>query len=285
MFRMTRFLFIPAVILSACRFLGNQPEEEVIALAYDKYLYRSELAGVVPDGISAADSLEITRQYIDNWVRQQVLLHHAQGNLPKDKMDFEKQLENYRNSLIIYEYESELIRQKLDTVVSEEEIRAFYNENESNFQLRENIVRVSYVKIPRGYENSPQAKKAKQYLMSSKSGDMEKLIELCDKSTISCRPDDENWIVFNDLMRELPLEIYDQENFLKNRSFHETGDSLFVYLIRFNDYKIMESTSPLSLEVDRIRNMILNMRKQKLINRMQEEVFQEALKNKEFEIF
>jgi hypothetical protein len=47
----------------------------------------------------------------------------------------------------------------------------------------------------------------------------------------------------------------------------------------------MESTSPLSLEVNRIRNMILNMRKQKLINRMQEEVFQEALKNKEFEIF
>ena len=285
MSRMTRFLLIPAVFFSACRLIGNQPEVEVIALAYDKYLYRSELAGVVPDGVSTADSLEITQQYIDNWVRQQVLLHHAQGNLPKDKMDFEKQLENYRNSLIIYEYESELIRQKLDTIVSDEEIRTFYNENESNFQLRENIVRVSYVKIPRGYENSPQAKKAKQYLMSSKSGDMEKLIELCDKSTISCRPDDENWIVFNDLMRELPLEIYDQENFLKNRSFHETGDSLFIYLIRFNDYKTMESTSPLSLEVNRIRNMILNMRKQKLINRMQEEVFQEALKNKEFEIF
>ncbi len=285
MSRRILMLLIPAVFLSACRFLGNQPEEEVIAFAYDKYLYRSELEGVVPGGVTPADSVEIARQYIDNWIRQQVLLNHAEGNLAKDQMDFEKQLENYRNSLIIYEYESELIRQKLDTVVSVEEIETFYRENESNFQLRENIVRVSYVKIPRGIEDSPKAKKAKQYLQSSGHEDKEKIIELCENTTITYRPDDENWIAFSDLMRELPLEIYDQENFLKNRSFHETGDSLFIYFVRINDYKIRESTSPLSLETESIRNMILNRRKQELINNMQQEVFQEALKNKEFEIF
>lgn len=278
-------LLIPVIFIPACNFPGNMPEGDAVAEAYGKYLYRTELEEAIPAGLPAADSLEIARQYIDNWIRNQVLLNHAESNLPKERKDFTKELENYKNSLIIFEYESELIRQRLDTVITEKEIEAFYNENEENFRLRENIVRVSYVKVPLGQQNTPQAKKAKQYLLSSKPDDREKLIDLCDKSTISCRPDDENWLPFGDLMRELPIQIYDQENFLRNRNYHEAGDSLFVYYIRFNDYKIRESTSPLSLEIRNIRNMILNRRKQELINRMQQEVFQEALKNNEFEIF
>jgi len=71
---------------------------------------------------------------------------------------------------------------------------------------------------------------------------------------------------------------------LKNKSFFETNDSLFTYLIRINEYKTIESSAPASLVQDKIRNLILNKRKSELINRMQQQIFEEALKNKEFEI-
>jgi hypothetical protein len=275
---------IMLLAVSSCSYLKKQPEEDILAIAGDKYLYRSEMEGLIPKGIPAADSMEIARQFIDNWIRQEVLLRHAESNLEENRKDFSKQLELYRNSLIIYEYESELIRQKLDTVVSETEIQQFYQANESSFQLPENIIRVSYVKIPNDSKTKPSAKKARQLLVSKNPDDKINLMELCDESMFSCRIDDEKWITFSDFIRELSLEINNQEDFLKSKSFFETNDSLYTYLIRINDYKTIESSAPASLVQDKIRNLILNRRKSELINRMQQQIFEEALKNKEFEI-
>lgn len=270
--------------VSSCSYLKKQAGDDILAIAGDKYLYRKELEGLIPKGIPATDSMEIARQFIDNWIRQEVLLKHAESNLEESRKDFAKQLEAYRNSLIIYEYESELIRQKLDTVVSETEIQEFYQANESNFQLPENIIKVSYVKIPTESKTKPSAKKARQLLVSKNPDDLIKLMELCDQSMFSCRIDDENWITFSDFIRELSLDINNQEDFLKNKTFFETNDSLFTYLIRINEYKTIESSAPASLVQDKIRNLILNKRKSELINRMQQQIFEEALKNKEFEI-
>jgi len=272
--------------MAACNNLFKRDKAgDAIAQAYGKYLYRSDLKGVVPRGTFASDSIEIARQFIDNWIRRQVNLQQATNNLSPEQMDFERQLEIYRNSLIVYEYESELIRQRLDTVVSEQEIEQLYNDNPSNFQLRENIVKVSYIKVPQASENLAPIKKARLMLSSAQPADAEKLEKLCQSTMLSCRLDDDNWVLFNDLLREVPLDIFDQENFLRNRKYFETSDSSFLYLVRFNDYKIKESISPLSLEVENIKNIIINKRKLELIKRMQQEVFQKAIKNKEFEIF
>lgn len=274
-----------AVLLGSCSYFGRKKQADIIAKAYDKYLYKSDLQGVVPSGTSSNDSTEIVRRFIDNWIRRQVILNQAENNLTAGQKDFNAQLEAYRNSLIVYAYESELIRQKLDTVVSQEQIQQFYDQHPQNFQLRENIVRVTYVKIPQASAILPPAKKAAQLLKSGRAPDIAKLDELCQSSMLVCRIDDENWIPFNDLQLEIPMNIDDQANFLRNRSYYETSDSLYLYLIRFNEYKMKESLSPLNFEVENIRNIIINQRKLELINQMEEEVFQRALKNKEFQIF
>jgi hypothetical protein len=278
-------VLLVAVVLASCSFLEKKKKGDAVAMAYDKYLYRSDLVGVVPPGTAPDDSVETVRRFIDNWIRRQVILNQAEHNLTTEQKDFNSQLEAYRNSLIVYNYESELIRQKLDTVISQQEIQQFYDQNPQNFQLRENIVRVSYVKVPQASANLAPAKKAAQLLKSGKILDIEKLDELCQSTMLVCRIDDENWISFNDLQLEIPLNIEDQINFLRNRPYYETSDSLYLYLIRFNDYKFKESTSPLSFETENIRNIIINQRKLELINRMEQEVFQKALENKDFQIF
>jgi hypothetical protein len=278
------FLLV-AFVLASCSFLEKKKKGDAVAMAYDKYLYRSDLLGIVPPGTAPDDSVETVRRFIDNWIRRQVILNQAENNLTAEQKDFNSQLEAYRNSLIVYSYESELIRQKLDTVISQREIQQFYDQNPQNFQLRENIVRVSYVKVPQASSNLAPAKKAAQLLRSGKTLDIEKLDELCQTSMLVCRIDDENWISFNDLQLEIPLNIEDQINFLRNRPYYETSDSLYLYLIRFNDYKFKESTSPLSFETENIRNIIINQRKLELISRMEQEVFQKALENKDFQIF
>lgn len=278
-------VLLAAAFLASCSFFNNKKQGDAVAQAYDKYLYRSDIRGIVPPGTAVNDSIELVQRFIDNWIRRQVVLNQAESNLSPEQKDFTEQLEAYRNSLIVYGYESELIRQKLDTVVSQQQIQEFYDQNPQNFQLRENIVRVSYVKIPQASASLAPAKKATQLLKSGRALDIDLLDELCQSSMLVCRLDDENWISFNDLQREIPIAIDNQDNFLQNRSFFETSDSLFLYVVRISEFKMKESLSPLSFETENIRNIIINRRKLELINQMEQEVFQKALENKDFRIF
>ena len=119
-----------------------------MAKVYDDYLYESDIKGLVSSGTLPKDSLVITRSFIESWVRQRLIIQQAEKNLTSAQMDFTKQLENYKNSLTIYAYENALIQQKLDTLITEEETENYYDANQQNFLLKDNIVQVQYVKLP-----------------------------------------------------------------------------------------------------------------------------------------
>ena len=253
-----------------------------MARVHDEYLYESDLKGVITSGIVPKDSLAITKSFIENWIRQKLIIHQAEKNLTEAEMDFTRQLENYKNSLIIYEYENALIRQNLDTLITGEEIQNYYDSNQQNFLLKDNIVQIQYVKLQLKSNNLKQFKKL---LSSDNPEDKNKLSALCEKHAEDYFLDDQNWLSFSDLLKQIPVKTYNQEDFLKNHRDLEYQDSMFVYLVRFKDFKIKESVSPLSFEKQRIRDIILNKRKIELINRMQEDIFSDARKKSIFEIY
>ena len=115
--------------LFSCQNSKNGSGDKAIATIYDKVLYQSDLQSVLYEGISVNDSLFRTKAFIDNWIRRQLLIHQAENNIDKSELDFSRQIEDYRTSLIIYKYESLLIEQNLDTVVSEDEIAKYIEEN------------------------------------------------------------------------------------------------------------------------------------------------------------
>ena len=154
-------LFILLILqLSACSYFKRDSTEgkDAVARAYDYFLYPEDLQGLVPVGASREDSVAIIKNYIDNWFRQKVVLRKAERNLDDEKKDVEKKLEEYRNSLLTYAYETELVRQKLDTVINEEEIAQFYKNNQDNFELKDNIIKVIYLRLNK---KSPKLNKVK----------------------------------------------------------------------------------------------------------------------------
>lgn len=279
------FIILSIISLTGCKFFESKKSGQIIAECYGNYLYRDDLEGLVQPGTGVNDSLEITKQFIDNWILQKVMLHQAENNLTDEQKDFADQIESYRNSLIIYAYESELIKQKLDTVITEQQIEEFYNNNLQNFQLRDNIVKVKYVKIPKASAKPDFVNRVTKLLRSDKVVDEDELSEICQKTMISCFGDYENWIRFDDLINEVPIKTEDKESFLENRTFYETSDSLFVYLVKFKERKMKEGASPLSFEIENIKSLILNRRKIELVHRMQQEVFREAMNKNEFTIY
>lgn len=284
---MIRFLVFPVFLfffLVSCKNMPGISEktEDAIARVNDKYLYPEDIKGVIPPGTSANDSTEIIAAYINNWVRQELLLKQAEDNLNEEHRDFTKQIEHYRNSLIIYAYESELVRQKLDTVIAMSEIEEYYNKNLDNFHLRENIVLADYVIIRK---DSPVATKVKSLLHSSREADREKLITLCQENDAEFQLNDGTWMPFASLTRKIPLSVDDQLDFLKRNRFYEVKDTTSLYLVAIAAYKSKESISPLNFETENIRAILLNKRKADMLSRMEEDLFNEAVKRNNYEIF
>jgi hypothetical protein len=98
------------------------------------------------------------------------------------------------------------------------------------------------------------------------------------------RLNNEEWVLFDDLLKEVPIKLYDEEQYLRNNRFVETQDSSYIYLVNIKGFKIKDNVSPLSFETDNIRNLILNQRKLTLIEEMENKIFNDAVKNGEVEV-
>jgi hypothetical protein len=241
-----------------------------------------DIKDLVPQGTPAKDSTDLIRKYIDNWIRESLVKQKAESNLTDEQKDVEKQLRDYRNSLITYTYEKELVKQKLDTIVADSEIEEYYNNNQSDFELKDNIIKVVYVKVDK---KAPGIEKLKKWYKSDNLKDREQLASYCHQFASNFYLDDSSWLLFDDLLKEIPIQTYNKELFLQNNRFVEVSDSLNDYFVNIKGFKIRNSLSPLGFEKENIKNIILNKRKLQLITKMKEDVYNDAANNKKIEIY
>lgn len=277
------FLLIITIATSCSLFKKNDKEgKDAIARAYEYYLYPEDIQGLVPHGASKTDSISIIKNYIENWFRAKSVLHKAESNLDNEKKDVEKKLEEYRNSLITYAYETELIKQKLDTIVGDEELADFYKNNQDNFELKDNIIKVIYLRLSK---NAPKLNKAREWYQSTIPKDRKLLVDYCHQYALNYFLDDNTWLLFDDLLKEIPIKTYDKEQFLQNNRVIEIEDSNTVYLVNIKGFMIKNSISPLSFERNNIRTMINNQRKLLLIEQMEKQAYEEAKKGNDVEVY
>ena len=147
-----------------------------MAQVFESTLSRSEIIDFIPNGTSSEDSLLMAQNYIRNWVTQKLLLHKAIENLSNEEMNIQKQVEDYRTSLLIYQYKQKLIAQRLMDEISEEDIETYYNKNEKNFILPTPIIKAVFFILPK---NAPNLKEVKKWFKSDKANDQESLEDYC----------------------------------------------------------------------------------------------------------
>lgn len=270
-------LMLGALLCVGCH---SVDDTDIAAIVYDQCLYRSDLEGIVPPGTSPTDSITIVTNYINQWIQQQVVLEKAKKNITNT---FESELKNYKNSLITYEYESQIVSQLLDTNVSNDEIEAYYDKNKKNFVLRRNIVKMIYVKLP---NEAPVINKIKA-IMSKRDindDDIINIQKLAMPYTTDYAFDTEKWIPFYQFQSLVPVETFNEVDFILNHKFVNIATSDYTYLANIIDNKTIDDISPLDYEYDNIRTIILNQRKIDIVKNMQRDLLKEAYKDGKIEI-
>ena len=273
-------LFVTFLFASACN--NSADKNAIVAKVGEKTLSWDELKLVIPDNASAVDSTALAEKYIEDWIREQVVINQAEMTLSEEKKNFDELIENYRRSLLTYTYEQEWVKQKLDTVVSNQEIEKYYNDNLQNFQLKDYIVKVKFCAV--SLENK-QTKQLKKLFYSDESSDLVKWEKFCVENGASYYFDEDKWMLWDEFIKQIPLEVFDIESFLKRNKTTEFEKDNNLYLIAITDYQLSGSQSPLSFESEKIRTMIVNRRKLDLVARMREDLYNKALSEKTVETY
>jgi len=253
-----------------------------VARVGDNFLYVANLEGLVPEGSDPEDSLEITRAYIHNWVRRNLILMEAESQLSEEQKDVRQKLEEYRQSLLQYRVENEVIAPLMDTSVDNDLILTYYKANKDQLALRRPLLMARFIKLDR---DAPRLDFLKSLMRGRRSRDFKELEEYCYQYAAQFQLIDTSWMYVDEVMRGTPGEVFQSFDFNNAGIVQEKSDSLFRYLLLVRDYKGVGEVPPLAFEAENIRSLILLQRRQEFIERYYKDLFARSLDEKKYEIF
>ena len=270
-------------LFSCNSFLKSDANEEPLARVGDTYLYWDEVAVVLGNTITKKDSASKVANYINNWATKQILLEKAKINLPDEKItEFEQLVSNYRKDLYTRAYKEALVNQVQDTVITEEDLRRFYEEEKENFKLKEKIIKLRFIQLPLQFLNTKEVTESLRRFN-------EEDIRYLDSIGVQFKKlnfNDSLWVPVSRVIEEIPPLNFDNEDrYLKKSQFFELEDAMGVYLTKINDVLDVNEIAPLSYVEPRIRQVLLNRRKLDYIRKLETEIIDEATKEKVFEVY
>lgn len=270
------YIVFSFLLITAC----NQTTEtsEPVAKVGTQVLTLSELSANIPDYLDDTDSVLWADDYIKKWIQRELLLLKAEQNLKSELKDVRKELEEYRNSLLVYRYKNELMKQKMDTTVKESVILKYFNDHRESFILNRNIVKAIYIKVPIEV-SSPET--LKEWCASPEKAKQDKLNEYCMTYAKAYDRFNDQWVAADMVLKNTPVEITNQGKFLEKNAFIESNDKVYFYLVYIRDYRLEGEVSPVEYVQNDIRNLILSKQKIEFLKQIEKDIYKEGLdKNK-----
>ena len=277
------FLVLALMIVSCDSLWKDNSNEEPIARVGELYLYKEDIKPLLTANMSKADSASFVNDYINNWASKQLLLSKAKINLSEEKLaEFDALVDTYRTDLYTRAYKEALVQQGSDSVISQYQLEAFYEKEKENFKLKEKLIRLRFIHLPPQFMN-------KETVVDKLKSFKEEDIRYLDSIGVQFKKlnfNDSLWVTASRVREEIPsLTLENQDRYLKKSQFFELQDSLGVYLAKITGVLEINDIAPLSYIKPSIRQVLLNRRKLDYIRRLETEIIDEAIKEKEFEVY
>lgn len=275
-------ILLASLLFGSCQSFFDSSEGEAVARVGDEYLYQNTIAEITKS-VSEEDSAEIAESFVQSWIREQLLIQKAIQNLSDEQLNFDQQLRDYRNSLITYAYQNELVKQKLDTNVGATDIANYYNEFKANFILKTDIARYQVIKTK---FSAPQQDSIQIWMESPVEESKESMRNYCLQFAEKCQSNTDQWMSINSLRENLPaLEPQAFESILTTIGYSVLTDSLVTSHLNLIEVKKQGDLAPISYVRAQIKDIIINKRRLELLANASEEIFEEGTLKKKYETY
>ena len=265
--------------LASCDIAGNLVHDDnVVARAAGEKLYRTTLESYIPDGTAPADSARMAQQYIQSWASEAILLKKAQKELGKEGRDVSREMEDYRRSLLRYRYEQQYINDRLDTLITEAQIKDYYEAHSETFTLARPIMKVRFISF---FKDSPYKAEILDLLPATGGGERD-LDSLALLSAVRYIDNSDVWTDAAVLSREFGTDWETMISQLRsNYIIMEGEDVRAAYVFQI----ISKGKAPLEFCAPTIRDNILSARKRGLLEKLEQDLLTEARDKKDFVIY
>lgn len=282
--RKIAILLIMVLSVSSCTLFNdsNLGFGKRVARIGTSVLYESEIAELMPTGVSPEDSMEMVKQYINTWALGQLMERQAKSQLSKSERDISKEIDDFKSDILAFRYQKHYIEERLDTLVTREETRQYYDEHQENFTAVNSIVKCRVIRIS---PNSPYYEMVKDDFdrseLSLSADTKEHFISLTEKYIDYSS----QWTEVATMAREMGIRESDFESRIITDSGYETDVDDMHFLIYVFDYVKAGALSPYDYNEQKIREIIISKRKQQLLSDLELEVLREATIHKKLKIY
>ncbi|QEE48044.1 hypothetical protein FUA48_00145 [Flavobacterium alkalisoli] len=283
MIKKTVLFLFTALAFASCDYFKKEAKPHAVARVNDSYLYEEEIRNLVPEGTSKEDSIAIVKSYIDRWATQKLLYDAAELNLSGDKQEaYNELVRQYKIDLYTKGYVEEIVKQSVDTAVSEEEIKAYYEANKVNFRTTGTLVKLKYIHLQKDH---PKFASVRDRFVSGKKADIKALSDIAIQFK-SFAFNDTTWVDMNQVYRKLPFITPDnRDKYISTGISYQYPDSTDVYLVKVSKVLDRNEISPFEYIKPTLEQLIINGRKFELIKKIEKDITDDAIKNRDYEIY
>lgn len=280
---MCRGLIILVLMFIGCSKTPQQDNTDAVARVNDVYLYESDLENLVPSGTSKNDSIAIVKDYINRWAMQQLLVNRAEKNINKTKQqELEELINQYKIDLYSKSYLEDLVMTKVDTLISDDEIKRYYEKNKNNFKASEPLIKLRYINLIKGNTKLGIINNKLLNFSKKDQAELQKMAVQFKNYALN----DSIWVDVNQVYEKLPfINQENKQKFISPGMAYQFTYNNLIWLVKIKDVVEKNNNVPLQYIKPTIKQIILNNRKKDLINKIQTEITNDAIKDKDFEIF
>ena len=273
---------LPLLLCSCTAISSLVHDDQVVARVGEHKLYKSELEQFIPNMIPAADSVRLAGQYINTWAMDQLYLDVAEAQLSKAELDVSAELESFRRSLLKYRYEQRYINDRLDTLVTDEQVRQYYQEHEADFALKRPVLKVRFVDV---MKDSPNKDAILKMMTSKEYSDVQRADTLAQSTALRYFDSSDTWMDAGELARYFGLDYTEMLSHLKGDMIRyepaDRGDLMAAYVLDIRK----SGTAPIEYCSSRIRDILMSARKHALMTSLERDLLENALESNNFVIY
>lgn len=269
-------LIIGLLVMSGCSGSFNHQGKTPLVEVGDAFLYKEDLDAALPVGIHDKDSVRFAEDYIRNWVEDVLLYGKAEGNIP-DNEKIDQQVAAYRRALIMHTYQEELVRQKLGTEVSEEEIEAYYEAHAAQFRAEQPYIQGLFMKVPVQIRN---LNRVRNWYKRNTQDAIDGLEKFSIAHAVSYEYFYDRWRPVSEFALKMPLEALETDmDYLKRNKNVEVRDTVYCYFLHVEQFLPKGDPLPLEYAKNEIKEMIINLKRVAFINQIKNDLYREASEN------
>jgi hypothetical protein len=272
-----------ATCFTACNFFKSNTKTTAIARVNSDYLYKEDIADLVPKGITKEDSIVVVKNFIDRWAAQKMLISVAEVNLnAQKKAVFDALIQQYKIDLYTKAYLEEVVKRTTDTVVTLNELKAYYNENKENFKTNGILVRLRYINIK---EDNPKYETIKSKFFDFRKTD-KKFWDTYSLQLNSFALNDSVWVDLSQVYAKLPfINPGNRNNYIIPGKTIQRTENKNHYLVKISNVIDKNQIAPFDYLKPTLQEVIINKRKLELIKNFEKEIIDDAIKDKKYEVY